>query len=89
MSPQQVQEQSLDHRTDIYSLGVVMHQLLTGELPFAAAQQLQHGVPDRHGEPARPSAQRPGLPPVLDEIVGRATAKRSRCALPDLGCIRP
>ena len=34
MSPEQVQEESLDHRTDIYSLGVVMFQLLTGQLPY-------------------------------------------------------
>jgi len=75
MSPQQVQEQSLDHRTDIYSLGVVMHQLLTGELPFAAENSYSMVYQIVNGEAARPSAQRPGLPPVLDEIVGRATAR--------------
>ena len=75
MSPQQVQEQHLDHRTDIYSLGVVLHQLLTGELPYTAASNFSMVYQIVHGEPARPSTQRPGLPPVLDEIVGRATAK--------------
>lgn len=75
MSPQQVQEQLLDHRTDIYSLGVVMHQLLTGELPFTAGNNYNMVYQIVNGIPARPSAQRPGLPPVLDEIVGRATAR--------------
>ena len=75
MSPQQVQEQHLDHRTDIYSLGVVLHQLLTGELPYTAANNFSMVYQIVHGEPARPSTQRPGLPPVLDEIVGRAMAK--------------
>jgi len=75
MSPQQVQEQFLDHRTDIYSLGVVMHQLLTGELPFTAGNNYNMVYQIVNGIPARPSAQRPGLPPVLDEIVARATAR--------------
>jgi eukaryotic-like serine/threonine-protein kinase len=75
MSPQQVQEQLLDHRTDIYSLGVVMHQLLTGELPFTAKNNYNMVYQIVNGIPARPSEQRPGLPPVLDEIVARATAR--------------
>jgi len=75
MSPQQVQEQFLDHRTDIYSLGVVMHQLLTGELPFTASNNYNMIYQIVNGTPAKPSMQRPGLPSVLDEIVGRAMAK--------------
>jgi len=74
-SPQPVHKQHLDHRTDIYSLGVVLHQLLTGELPYTAANNFSMVYQIVHGEPARPSTQRPGLPPVLDEIVGRAMAK--------------
>jgi serine/threonine protein kinase len=75
MSPQQVREQPLDHRTDIYSLGVVMHQLLTGQLPYTAGNDYKMIYQIAHGTPAKPSAQRPGLPPVLDEIVGRAMAR--------------
>jgi serine/threonine protein kinase len=76
MSPQQVQEDSLDHRTDIYSLGVVLFQLLTGELPFQANNNWNMVYQIVHDEPSKPSALRPGLPPILDQIVARAMAKR-------------
>ncbi len=75
MSPQQVQERFLDHRTDIYSLGVVMYQLLTGELPFTADSNYNMVYQIIHGTPGKPSEQRPGLPAALDDIVARAMAK--------------
>jgi serine/threonine protein kinase len=54
MSPQQVKDQTLDHQTDIYSLGVVMYQLLTGQLAFSGAQQLRPDLPD-HQHRAAPA----------------------------------
>jgi serine/threonine protein kinase len=75
MSPQQVQERFLDHRTDIYSLGVVMYQLLTGELPFAADNNYNMVYQIIHGTPGKPSEKRPGLPEALDDIVAHAMAK--------------
>ncbi len=75
MSPQQVQERFLDHRTDIYSLGVVMYQLLTGELPFAAENNYNMVYQIVNGTPGKPSDKRPGLPEALDDIVARAMAK--------------
>jgi serine/threonine protein kinase len=77
MSPEQVLEAPLDHRTDIYSLGVVMFQLLTGRLPFEADNQFNMVYQIIHNEAPKPSSLRPGLPPVLDDIVGRAMAKDS------------
>ncbi len=75
MSPQQGQERFLDHRTDIYSLGVVMYQLLTGELPFAAENNYNMVYQIVNGTPGKPSDKRPGVPDALDDIVARAMAK--------------
>ncbi|MDR2838637.1 MAG: protein kinase [Azonexus sp.] len=75
MSPEQINEQPLDHRTDIYSLGVVLFQLLTGHLPFTAETQASQIYRIVHEASPRPSSLRPDLPPALDTIVARAMAK--------------
>ncbi|WP_341930911.1 serine/threonine-protein kinase, partial [Methyloversatilis discipulorum] len=65
MSPQQVREMPLNHQTDIYSLGVVLYQLLAGELPFQASNKYSLVYQIIHVEPPPPSVHRPGLPPAL------------------------
>ena len=78
MSPQQVRELALDHQTDIYSLGVVMYQLLTGHLPFQASSNYNIVYQIINSEPTPPSALRREIPPVLDAIVARAMAKDTK-----------
>jgi serine/threonine protein kinase len=75
MSPQQVKEHPLDHRTDIYSLGVVLFQLLTGRLPFEASNNVSMIYQILNGEVPIPSELRIGLPKRLDSIVARAMAR--------------
>jgi eukaryotic-like serine/threonine-protein kinase len=75
MSPEQVQELTLDHRTDIYSLGVVMFQLLTGRLPFEARNQFNMISMIMHNAAPKPSSLRTELPSVLDTIVAKAMTK--------------
>jgi eukaryotic-like serine/threonine-protein kinase len=75
MSPEQLKDQPLDHRTDIYSMGVVMYHLLSGRLPFQAANNFTLIYQITSLEPDPPSAFRPGVPPAVDAIVRRAMAK--------------
>jgi eukaryotic-like serine/threonine-protein kinase len=75
MSPEQVREQPLDHRTDIYSMGVVMYHLLAGRLPFQSANNFTLIYQITHAEPEAPSAFRREVPPAVDAIVRRAMAK--------------
>ena len=75
MSPQQIKEQPLDHRTDIYSLGVVMHQLLSGVLPFNAKNNFSMMYQITSVEPPPPSTNRKEIPRELDAIVRKAMEK--------------
>jgi serine/threonine protein kinase len=75
MSPEQLTEAALDHRTDMFSLGVVMYQLLTGQLPFkgSTGYSMVHQIINVDAAP--PSTHRTGLPPAVDTIVRRALEK--------------
>jgi serine/threonine protein kinase len=75
MSLEQVRELALDHRTDIYSLGVVMYQLLTGRLPFQGSSNYNIIYQIINDEPTPPSRLREEIPETLDAIIARAMCK--------------
>lgn len=75
MSPEQVLEKELSQQTDIYSLGVVMFQMLTGRLPFVASNRASLLYQIVHIDPAPPSVHRADLPRALDAVVMKAMAK--------------
>jgi serine/threonine protein kinase len=75
MSPEQVRDEPLTHQTDIYSLGVVMYQLLTGKLPFNGSSHASLVYQILNIEPTPPSEAREGLSQALDDITLRALAK--------------
>ncbi|HUQ74314.1 MAG TPA: serine/threonine-protein kinase [Burkholderiales bacterium] len=77
MSPEQIREEVVDHRTDVYSLGVVMYQLLAGKLPFQATNKFSMIYQVTTLEPPPPSAARREVPPSLDRIVRRAMQKEA------------
>jgi formylglycine-generating enzyme required for sulfatase activity/tRNA A-37 threonylcarbamoyl transferase component Bud32 len=76
MSPEQASaEPSIDHRTDIYSLGVMAYELLTGRPPFQGGNAQAVLAALLTVEPANVSTLRPEVPPVLADLVMRCLAK--------------
>jgi serine/threonine-protein kinase len=75
MSPEQVAGEPVDQRSDVFSLGIVLHEMLTGTRLFAGADtpQIMHNVVHTEHEP--PSRIKPELPSMLDFVVARALKK--------------
>jgi serine/threonine protein kinase len=75
MSPEQAQGMSTDHRTDIYSTGVLLYEVFCGTLPFTGDSALV--VLNRHirEQPPRPSSINPQIPEKLERILLKAMAK--------------
>lgn len=77
MSPEQCQALEVDHRTDIYSLGCLMYECLTGRSPFKAASALQTMYLHVHSqpEPFKDVVPDATIPPELEEVVLKAMHK--------------
>src|SRR5512139_416281 len=76
MAPEQVTGQPTDGRTDIFALGVVLYEMLTGATPFNGDNLSAIMYQVLNAEPAPPSTLNPRVPPAFDGIVSRALAKR-------------
>jgi serine/threonine protein kinase len=75
MSPEQAMGKTLDWRTDIFSLGVIFYEMLTGEKPFAGTNPSTIIYKILHEEPVKPQQLNVTLHPAFNEIVNRMLAK--------------
>ncbi len=75
MAPEQITNEAVDGRTDIFALGVTLYEMLTGKDPFAGQTipEVMHKI--LHAEPEAPSALNPDIPERLEQIVLKMLAK--------------
>ena len=78
MSPEQIEDAPLTHHSDMYCLGVVLYELLTGQRPFMADSLEMLVQKILHQHPAAPSSLRAALPKEIDRVVLRALGKKPK-----------
>ncbi|HEY2218444.1 MAG TPA: Stk1 family PASTA domain-containing Ser/Thr kinase [Gaiellaceae bacterium] len=75
LSPEQARGGEVDQRSDLYSLGVVLYELLTGKTPFEGDTPVEIAMKHLSATPQTPSELRSDIPPELDMVILRALAK--------------
>ncbi len=75
MSPEQVRGGEIDHRSDLYSLGVTFYQMMTGNPPFRGPNGVTTALLHLNEEPVAPQVHRPDIPDAIDALILRLLAK--------------
>lgn len=77
-SPEQAQGKPVDHTTDLYSLGVVLYEMLTGQLPYDASEQIAVALMHIQQKIPNPQDQNPDIPDALCKLIEKAMAKNPK-----------
>jgi beta-lactam-binding protein with PASTA domain len=85
LSPEQAQGHAISATSDLYSVGVILYELLTGVVPFDGDTAVAIAFKQVSAQPPAPSTANPAVPAVLDEIVLRALAKDPAARYADAG----
>jgi len=75
LSPEQARGAPVDQRSDLYSMGIVLYEMLTGQVPFTGESPVEIAMKHLSDTPRPPSLLRPDIPPDLDMVALRALAK--------------
>ena len=75
LSPEQAQGLPVDRRSDLYSAGIVLYELLTGRVPFDGEAPVSIALKHVSELPVPPGRARPGIPPALEAVVMRSLEK--------------
>jgi len=76
MAPEQARGMPMDHRADVFAIGVILHELITGERTFRAESDFSLLEKVRNAEVETPRTSRPDTPPDLEKVVMKALAAR-------------
>ena len=88
MSPEQAEGRRLDHRSDVYACGIVLFQILTGDVPFYGDTPLATMVKQVASKPPPLSVSNPAVSPELEAIVLRCLAKQRDDRFPTVRALR-
>lgn len=75
LSPEQVQQHALDERSDVYSAGILLFEMLTGRVPFTGTSPLDVAYQHVNQDVPAPSTLEPDVPPAIDHLVLAATRR--------------
>jgi serine/threonine protein kinase len=88
MAPEQVENGPIDERTDVYAMGAILYELLTGQVPFKNEDSWQSAFQRTTGDPIAPRVLNPALSPQAEEIVLHALQRKPDDRYPSMAAFK-